>query len=316
MHPASPVSHMRSSVALLCPVARSALEALRQRVRIVVPDDPETPGAGAEEVIAAVVRSGTRIDGRFLDAYPRLRAIVRLGNGVDNIDRSELRARNIALHRNPHASAQAVAEVALGGLLVLARRLLLAHSLVAQKTWAKTDLVGDSLESLGVVVWGAGPVGRATRRMLLPHCADVRFAAWPSVDPALPTRDPQRALREADVHVLALPLRPATLGLVGRGWLERATVRRPYLVNVGRHALLDMSAVVPALERGDLRGLFIDPIDCGDLDSLAPLVTRSTPLNLLASQHLGAQRGDVHERLGEWVVRKVDELLKAEERAR
>ncbi|CAN5520520.1 hypothetical protein BH24CHL9_BH24CHL9_03710 [soil metagenome] len=263
----------------------------------------ETPEADLEEVRALVIRSGVAVDRAFLARLPALRHVIRAGSGVDNIDQAELAARSISLAVRKAASADAVAEVALAGLASPARRPPLGQGSLRAGRWDKSDLVGDVLAGVRVVVWGAGPVGRACAARLRPLVGNVSFVAWHSARD-VPSLSRDEAVATADAHVLALPLRQNTRQLFDAELLGQMAAKRPHLINIGRLDLMDREAVLAALRDDGLRGVYIDAIDAGHVAWAAEALA-GEPLNLWISPHLGAQRSDVLDTLGGWVL---DEL--------
>src|SRR5512140_740475 len=112
------------NVLLLCQLDPAAEQRLLQSGRAIARRTvaeciADGTAAGVE---AVVVRSGIAVDRAMLDALPNLRLVVRAGSGLDAIDVPELERRGIRLARNPELSADAVAELALGALISLARR--------------------------------------------------------------------------------------------------------------------------------------------------------------------------------------------------
>jgi D-3-phosphoglycerate dehydrogenase / 2-oxoglutarate reductase len=268
--------------------------------------------AGSGAIVGIVVRSSETVDRSMLVAMPALRFVIRAGNGLDNIDVEELHRRNIALIRNPNLSAEAVAELALGGILSLVRRIPEAMGLLRQGTWAKNRLIGESLSQLNVAIWGGGPIGLACYRILRERCAGIRFASWPSLPDEVRHLSvvPDELSLTSDIHLMCLPARPETIGLFGEAFIRSVRRCRPYLVNVGRYELLDTAKAIRALKLGHLRGLFIDPINSEDVAELAQLLRGSEDLNVIVTQHLGAQRVDVSAAMGEWVIRTAKELIR------
>lgn len=267
--------------------------------------DPESV---ADDVLARVTsiitRSRVVLDAGVLARMPRLRRVVRAGSGVDNIDVAELDRRGIELVRSPVVSAPAVAELASAGLTLLARRVPAAHALVQRGEIREPGWLGDSTADLDVVIWGAGPVGRACARCMEPRVRRVRFVRYPSVPDGVANVPASAALVEADAHILALPLLPHTAGLVGDRWLRAAAAQRPYLLNVARTGLVSWPALSQALADDGLRGVFLEPVDPADVSEASALVRRHPRANLLVSQHLGAQRTDIRAELDEWAVSK------------
>ncbi len=295
------------SVLLLCRFHEQAMRALADDDRIVLGDAAERlPARQARAVRTVVVRSNVRVDSELLDRFPLLTRVLRAGSGTDNIDLELLRRRGIALRRYPDASAAAVAELAVAALIVLARLVPLAHWENRQGRHRKEDLWGQPLAELDVAIWGAGPVGRATYAELRHRCRSVAFVRHVARDAALPYQERSRAVERADAHVLCLPLRPGTERLFDEAMLEALRPKRPYLINVGRYELWDLRAVLAALRRQDLRGAFVDPVEERHLPELREAL-EGEPVNLLTSQHLGAQRVDVHLEMARWLLKAIDE---------
>ncbi|AYN42463.1 hydroxyacid dehydrogenase [Streptomyces dangxiongensis] len=289
-------------------VLRGAADA--SALRRALPDVPvnELPNLDSPlpaDTAVLVLRSGVRVGERELDALPHLRHVVRAGSGIDHIDVSALRHRGITLHRNAEAGAGAVGEWVLAAALALARRIPLGHHALLLGQHEKQACMGASLGTLAAAIWGAGPVGLAADWALAPYVGRTAFAAWPSNPPGLRELSPTALVEQSQVHVIALPLRPTTEQLIGEDFLARVAPQRPLLICAGRLETLDVAACLRALADGRLSGLALDPVEREHL----PLLTGSTtPLNLLASPHIGAQRSDVRSVLDRWAVDLLKEI--------
>lgn len=273
-----------------------------------VPDVAALSEQQRATVAAVVVRSGCRLDNDDIMALPALQHVVRPGSGTDNIDTPGLAARGIRLHRNPDASAHAVGEWILAAAIALLRRIPLGHNGLRAGLHLKADCAGPGLVDRHVAIWGGGPVGQAANSALNGSAA-VQFAAWPSLDPRLPSTEADHLLAWADVHVLALPLRPSTQGHFGRAFLDQVQ-RRPVVVCAGRLGTLDLAACIEALDDGRITGLAIDALEVEHV-ATAQAALSERPLNLLVSPHVGAQRHDVRAELDAWVTRTLVSELRA-----
>ncbi|MCQ4041861.1 NAD(P)-dependent oxidoreductase [Streptantibioticus rubrisoli] len=267
------------------------------------------PAAARDRCRVVVLRSECSLRLPSLDLLPRLTDVVRPGSGTDNIDLVELRRRGISLHCNPDASAGSVAELALAALTLLCRQVPLGHALLRSGVHDKHRLMGEPVTALNLTVWGAGPVGRAVARRAVSMGLETRFVAHPSVPADLPQAERAVALRECDAHVIALPLRDSTVGVVDAAWLRQAADRRPYLVDVSRFGICVLSAVEEALSAGALRGFFLDPVDAEHAEQVRRLLERVGDRNVLVSQHQGAQRSDIRAELNHWAVSRVHAAL-------
>ncbi|MFD3413443.1 NAD(P)-dependent oxidoreductase [Streptomyces cyaneofuscatus] len=289
-------------------VLRGAADA--SAIRRVLPDVlvhelPDLNSPLPDDATVVVLRSGVRLGERELDALPRLCHVVRTGSGIDHIDVNALEHRGITLHRNAEAGAGAVGEWILAAALALARRIPLGQHALLLGRHEKQACMGASLGTLTAGIWGAGPVGLAADWALAPYVGRTAFAAWPSNPPGLRELSQTVLMEQSRVHVIALPLRPTTEQLIGEEFLARVAPQRPLLICAGRLETLDVAACLRALADGRLSGLALDPVEREHL----PLLTGSTtPLNLLASPHIGAQRSDVRGALDRWATDLLREI--------
>jgi D-3-phosphoglycerate dehydrogenase / 2-oxoglutarate reductase len=108
---------------------------------------------------ALVVRSAVQVDDALLEHAPKLRVIGRAGVGVDNIDADAATRRGIVVMNTPGANAIAVAELTLGLMLALARKLPLANSTMHAGKWEKKSLQGVELRGKTLGILGLGRIG-------------------------------------------------------------------------------------------------------------------------------------------------------------
>src|SRR5438067_10039525 len=111
-----------------------------------------------------IVRSGTRITAELLEDPGRLRAVVRAGVGVDNIDVAAATRKGIVVMNTPGGNTVSAAEHTITLLMALARHIPAANASVKQAKWERNKLVGTQLagKTLGVV--GLGRIGREVAR--------------------------------------------------------------------------------------------------------------------------------------------------------
>lgn len=267
--------------------------------------DPENPAHAGAQVL--VVRSNVRLTADLVGRLPRLRLVMRAGSGTDNLPLAELARREVAVVAvGGGPSAPAVAELAAQATVALLRRVPVATAELAAGRWAKDRCLGEEIAGAVVAVWGAGPIGRATERLLTLMGADTHFVGHRSTPAGARTMPAERSAVTARVHVFALPLRPETRHVVDAALLDRLRPARPHLVNVGRWDLFDMPAVVAALGRGELSGVAVDPVDREHMPAAAALAARwatpAKPLNLHLLPHLGATTVETHRRVASAVI--------------
>ena len=101
---------------------------------------------------------------RVLSASPRLKAIARVGIGMDNVDQVAARELGIRISNTPEAPTDAVAEMTVAALLTLSRRIVPANAALHLGEWKK--IVGDGLKGRQVLLIGFGRIGRRVADLL------------------------------------------------------------------------------------------------------------------------------------------------------
>ncbi|GIU91429.1 MAG: hypothetical protein KatS3mg011_0335 [Acidimicrobiia bacterium] len=232
--------HRRPRVLVCDPIAEEGLDLLRRHFDVdVVPGLP--PSELAERVSeyeALVVRSSTRVDREVIERGERLKVVARAGSGLDNIDVEAALAHGVDVINSPDATTVAVAELTIGLILALARRIVVADAALKQGRWEKRALIGTNLagKTLGVV--GFGRIGRAvaTRaRAFGMRIVTNQRRPTPELylEAGVEPLDLYDLLAQSDFVTLHVPLRDDTKHLIGRREL-RTMKPTAYLVNTSR----------------------------------------------------------------------------------
>src|SRR2546427_9639613 len=130
---------------------------LLRQAGIELDERPGLTGASLQEALRAadgvVVRSGTRITAELLEQPGKLRAIVRAGVGVDNIDVAAATRKGIVVMNTPGGNTVSTAEHTITLLLALARHIPAADASTRQGKWERGKFVGTQVagKTLGVV---------------------------------------------------------------------------------------------------------------------------------------------------------------------
>jgi D-3-phosphoglycerate dehydrogenase len=242
------------------PDAIAALEAAGHDVAY----DPKLKGEELTAALAAggaqvlVVRS-TKVTEADLDAAPALELVVRAGAGVDTIDVAAASRRGVFVANCPGKNSAAVAELAMGLLLALDRRI---PDNVAEARAGHWDKAGFSKarglkgRTLGIV--GFGSIGREVADRA--RAFGMRVVAWSrSLDDeaaaeAGVTRmeSPLALAREADAVTVHVASKPDTRGLLDQAFFDAL---RPgaLVINTARDAVIDEAAMRRAMEEKGIR---------------------------------------------------------------
>ena len=255
-----------------------------------------------------------------LSAASDLRVISRNGTGVDAIDLESARRRGIEIRRADGANARGVAELAIGMILALARSLPFSDAAIKAGGWSRRK--GFELEGKTLGVVGCGKIGRIVAALarglgmqvvghdpFVENASDLPIGGQPAsdlpiggqaaLDLPLVNLDELFALS----HVITLHCPPPADGrpLVDA---RRLGLAKPgvVIVNTARHELVDIPALVAAIERGHVAGAALDVFDA------EPPVERSHLASdrILATPHIG---GFTDESVDRAVDVAVDNLL-------
>jgi len=200
------------------------------------------------------------IDRAVIEAATKLRVIARYGVGTDRVDVAAATGKGIVVTNTPGANSVAVAELTIGLMLALARRLCRADQATRRGEWLRYSGVGLRGKTVGLV--GFGSVGREVASRLRAFGCCV-LASDPCVghdcaeEVGVNLVPLEELLASSDFVSLHATLNPATSGMVNQDFLGMMR-RGAFLVNTARGELVDEVALQHALEGGHLQGAALD----------------------------------------------------------
>lgn len=276
--------------------------------------------ADADGLIACMA---DRVDDTFLAACPRLRVVSATLKGYDNFDAQACTRRGVWLTIVPDLLTVPTAELAIGLLIGIGRRIAEGDQLVRGGGFAgwRPQLYGSGLDGATVGILGMGQVGRAVAERLRPfgtrlaYC-DIRALPGEVASElgAVRLRLPD-LLAVSDALVVLLPLTAGTRHLIDAASLG---AMRPgaRLVNVGRGSAVDEAAVADALYEGRLGGYAADVFAMED--QAQPDHPDQIPARLLRhprtlfTPHLGSAVDNVRRQMSLAAARQVGQALRGE----
>jgi D-lactate dehydrogenase len=192
----------------------------------------------------------------------RVRLIALRSAGYNNVDLKEAAHLGIRVVRVPAYSPHAVAEYAVGILLSLNRKIHRAYARVRELNFSLDGLMGFDLNEKTIGVIGTGRIGSVFARIM--HGFNCRVIAYdPKPNPQLVTEkiveyvDLTTLYRQSDIISLHVPLLPSTKHLIGASAMAEMK-KGIMIINTGRGALLDASALIDSLKSGHLGGAALD----------------------------------------------------------
>lgn len=209
-----------------------------------------------------IVRSATQVDDALLEAGKNLIVVGRAGVGVDNIDVAAATKRGITVVNAPTTNIVAAAEHAVAILWALARNIPQADASVRRGEWKREQFSGVELVGKRLGLVGLGRVGgEVARRALGLGMEVVAFDPYVSLERAAQMQVKMLSfddvLATSDFVSLHAPITKETKRLLGAEEFARFK-RGARLVNAARGALIDETALLDALDAGQLAGAALD----------------------------------------------------------
>lgn len=296
-------------------ISEESIQELKE-IAEVVSDFEITPENLLNEIKkydVVIVRSRTKITKEVLDAAPKLKAVVRAGVGLDNIDTDRAKEKGVQVINTPEAPTESVAELAIALILSLARRIPEADVSIKDKKWIKKELIGHELKGKTIGIIGLGKIGKRVAEIA--HSLGMNIIAH--------NRSPQayfletvngkqkplnELLKEADFVTIHLPLTNQTKNTLGK---KELSLMKPsaYLVNTARGAIVNESALYEVLKNGKIAGAALDVFW-----DRKPFESKLFELNdkIIFTPHIGSTTFEAQEKVGKLLVEKIKKLQEHE----
>ena len=235
---------------------------------------------------------------------PNLEIIANFGVGYDNVDVAAAKARNVRVTNTPNVLNDAMAEITIGLMIALARRLPQADHYVRQGKWPGGNFpLQSELNGKTVGILGLGRIGKEVAM----RCQAMRMRVIyhgrhrQEFEPYVYYSSLVDMARDSDWLVLIAPGGKSTEKIVSRAVLE-ALGPEGRLVNVGRGTLVDEAAMVEMLASGRLGGAALDVFDS---EPLVPEILFGLD-NVVLSPHQGSATHQTRRQMGALVVANLD----------
>ncbi len=264
---------------------------------------------------AIIVRNQTRVTAELIASAPHLQVIGRAGAGLDNIDLDAASSAGIVIAYTPEQNAVSVAELTMGMMLALARKIVPADRSTKAGNWERRESTGIELygKTLGLV--GLGRIGyrvgaraKAFGMSMVAHDLYANPDAFTVSELSARMTDLDELLGVADFVSCHVPLTSATLGLFNYEMFckMRSTA---YFINTSRGEVVDEQALVRALKEKRIAGAGLDvrqeePPEKGPLSEMD---------NVILTPHIGAFTKEGQGRVVSSVCRDVAAILEGGE---
>lgn len=296
------------------PIADDGLELLREEHEV----DVKTGLSEAElvDIIpgydALVIRSGTKVTEKIINAADRLKIVGRAGVGVDNIDVPAATKKGIVVANTPEGNTISAAEHTIAMMLALSRNIPQANSSLKANEWNRKKFTGVEVRNKVLGTVGLGRVGievakRAQGMEMKVIAYDPFIPAPRAKELGIELVDLDTLLRVSDYITVHTPLTDETRGMISdsRFGMMKPGVR---IINCARGGIIDEDALVRAVDGGKVAGAALD-VFVNEPPTGSPLLR---PENVIVTPHLGASTEEAQVAVAVDVAKQVLAALRDE----
>ncbi len=209
---------------------------------------------------------GIQVDKDLIDKGTHLKVISNLAVGYDNIDVAYANQKGIAVSNTPHSVTAPTAQLAIGLLLALTRKIcILDVAVKAQEyeSWSLPLMSGVSIEGLTIGIMGWGRIGAAVATLAQALGMHVVYNKRTQLDPAvegqlnIQYKTPKALFAESDVVSLHMPLNADTKHMIDK---ELLSIMKPsaYLINTARGGVTHPDDLYDVLSQQKIAGAALD----------------------------------------------------------
>jgi D-3-phosphoglycerate dehydrogenase len=292
------------------------IDDLKKKFAVTIEPDlwksPEKIKALLPNTRALLVRNQTRVSAELLAAGSQLLVVGRAGAGLDNVDVKAATAAGIVVVSTPDQNSISVAELTLGMMLMLARKLASANQHAHGGGWERQRFVGAELYGKTFGVVGLGRIGfltalraRALGMTILAHDTYISPDAVAVAETHAVLLGLDELLAQSDFVSCHVPLTPETKHFFN---YDRFCRMKPsaFFLNLARGEVVDEDGLVRALREKKIAGAGLDVREQEPPPALNPLAGME---NVILTPHVAAFTREAQDRVVAAVCQDVTGVL-------
>jgi lactate dehydrogenase-like 2-hydroxyacid dehydrogenase len=254
------------------------------------------------EEFEGIIVGTDKITPKILDKSPKLKVIMKYGVGTDNIDKEAAKKRNIEVLNLPGINCDAVAELVVGLILALARKIVIADKLLRKGYW--NPQLGMSTQGKILGILGTGAVGLALTEMV--SGLKMKVIGYDItlnesfIELGGQYVDREEVIRKADFLSINIPLNNHTFHSIGAKELK-SMKKTAFIINTSRGATIDEKALYQSVKSKEIAGAAVDVYET-EPPSESPLIRLD---NVITTPHLAAFTHETFRTMDEESVAKL-----------
>jgi D-3-phosphoglycerate dehydrogenase / 2-oxoglutarate reductase len=254
------------------------------------------------------IRSRTQLTHEALAGADRLVAVGCFSVGTNQVDLDAARQRGIPVFNAPFSNTRSVAELVIGEIVMLLRRIFPRSSAAHKGGWDKSATDSHEVRGRTLGIVGYGNIGSQLSTMA--EGMGMKVIYYDHTDRLRhgntePVESLQNLLAQSDIVSLHVPETPATHGMIGEAEL-RLMKRGAYLINNSRGTVVDLDALSRAVREGHLAGAALDVFPVEPSSNSERFQSPLQGLeNVILTPHIGGSTEQAQDRIGREVARKM-----------
>lgn len=278
------------------------------RVTQVLTQEDYNATTDAECIIVRILKTPEAV----IANNPNLKAVIRWGAGYDSVDIEAAGKRGVMVANTPGVNSYAVAELALGLMILLNRKIKGYSCNVQAGNWDRGAYADTSIslnyKTVGLI--GGGNIGRRVAALAQALGARVQYYDAFRLPEEVERQNHmtfvslEQLLATSDLVSLHVPLLDSTRHMIG---VEQLAAMKPSacLLNTARGGLIDEAALLKALKNGYLAGAGLDCVEEEDSEITAQLLQCS---NVIITPHIGGTTADLADAMIPFIAEKITSL--------
>ena len=254
------------------------------------------------------IRSRTQLTRDIVGAARELLAVGCFSVGTNQVDLPAARARGIPVFNAPFSNTRSVAELVIGEIVMLLRRIFPRSVAAHEGGWDKSADNSHEVRGRTLGIVGYGNIGSQLSTMA--EAMGMKVIFFDQTDKLRhgntePASSLEELFAQSDVVSLHVPETAATFNMIGKAELS-AMKRGAYLINNSRGTVVDLDALADALRDGHIAGAAVDvfPVEPTSNNERFNSPLQGFP-NVILTPHIGGSTEQAQDRIGVEVARKL-----------